>query len=1371
MSRAHHSHVPLIRMLVPVVLLLAITSPCTAQQAETARTEQPELERLAVRIASDSRCERLAAAQELARMESLDAGAASLARKAIEDPDLAVRLTSVAALSGAREMTPEVVGGFETALRDADPRVRQIAVRSVVCVKDASAAGFGLLEAASRDADAGVSDLAKLKLRGPEGVRAPAEGVREGGVTGAGEPAETGVPAGQGAARPGGTPGTGAGPGEAPRDPEQPATTPQPAPEALSIDDLIDRLSEPNPDIRLKAAQALGNMGPSAIKALPALQLALTDKDARVRKMAEWAIAQIWKLRRPSGESAGPPPENRIFFLTDITVNCDDNGPELNDEIACESSSSTADLFEFTTLSYLDLAEVARYRDDARKRGLPADKPLAELVSLDPDWEEAMLKFPIAKSYVKDHVVAVVCNGQTRFLHRRFGADDEFHEWGGGEHWGMSNGKYKATVHVFTIEGFRLAFEFEFTFARDGSNPAHLEALKGPADVNKAGRQLIQEFEADERAAAESGEEGAAERALDFRRQRAQRLSGLAGTLWVAVRDLVRFAERTPDHVAPFIDDATAAQVAARALDPAALRDWSTLGEMAYACHVMNRADLWPTMLQAMVWYEAALREVPVDSAEFWDRQAWCGWASAWHRLAQTAITHRNEVDRFWLYQERWLALADRIVEAHNGRPIELGTSKDRDTWPQPGWWRPEWNDILPSGLPEYEPEEEPEPTIARDEERRDLFDALEETLREIDRERALEKKWADGLWDSVRTAERKKTEAVSLLRAQAEMARAIRERLKYLRGLLAKLPETESATYLEAAIKFGIDCWDDAWGPKPQPTDRADDVVRRLISDLTKQHAQILAEQDKLIKETLDTYYDGIILEAEAKGRKANVEKNRDTATRVITDTEGLRALARAELYLASGQGDPFRLAGREAIDAGVPEHEIRMLEAIYFHQNGDVRHALHGYRKVVELLSKGRPEGAPLTAEDARRLLSAEKVGLADRARAMAWTLEHAYLKAIDAKAEGEAADLRGELDQRLAKGGEKGWLGAVVGYLKMGLFSAVSATMGREDALENLASQFQNDVARQHCGILLIQSLHERGVVLEGLDKLSNDEFMKLIRTAYPEAGQSVDADDALRMRAAIKAAYANVDVKRLAEVPKQMLNVDTGTPYFEKSDYQETAVEWWGDCVNLANVLTWLGPGAAWRVNGKVVYFKNWGWIGEARPAASAVVTAKEAASAALGIGKLPALLSQSGAGKMLVDQFSRFFSTSTWVQERGLDMAMQLAIGKVGEATGGTLGVLTGSDGRAEAEAGRLFGELFAAWGAGDVDVMKKIMIQHGITTEHLRTLIKAAEETAGSTRAAGELGAQHSQQLRRALDEIGDGGAIRRGTRCPAGIG
>ncbi|TMB53914.1 MAG: hypothetical protein E6J47_08815 [Chloroflexi bacterium] len=60
----------------------------------------------------------------------------------------------------------------------------------------------------------------------------------------------------------------------------------------VGVDELVGALQDPSPRVRAAAAQALGNNGRKARKAIPVLTSLGQDPDPRVRDLAAWAIKQ-----------------------------------------------------------------------------------------------------------------------------------------------------------------------------------------------------------------------------------------------------------------------------------------------------------------------------------------------------------------------------------------------------------------------------------------------------------------------------------------------------------------------------------------------------------------------------------------------------------------------------------------------------------------------------------------------------------------------------------------------------------------------------------------------------------------------------------------------------------------------------------------------------------------------------------------------------------------------------------------------------------------------------------------------------------------------------------------------------------------------
>jgi len=60
-----------------------------------------------------------------------------------------------------------------------------------------------------------------------------------------------------------------------------------------TVSSLVETLSDPQPDVRASAATALGQLGPDARAAVPALREALSDSRPLVRMLAEDALRRI----------------------------------------------------------------------------------------------------------------------------------------------------------------------------------------------------------------------------------------------------------------------------------------------------------------------------------------------------------------------------------------------------------------------------------------------------------------------------------------------------------------------------------------------------------------------------------------------------------------------------------------------------------------------------------------------------------------------------------------------------------------------------------------------------------------------------------------------------------------------------------------------------------------------------------------------------------------------------------------------------------------------------------------------------------------------------------------------------------------------
>jgi uncharacterized protein YkwD len=629
------------------------------------------------------------------------------------------------------------------------------------------------------------------------------------------------------------------------------------------------------------------------------------------------------------------------------------------------------------------------------------------------------------------------------------------------------------------------------------------------------------------------------------------------------------------------------------------------------------------------------------------------------------------------------------------------------------------------------------------------------DTAAQDDEDSAADIRWLTSIEEQLNDAEKLKNKALYDLEQKARCIAELQRRIDALNNLLKDLPlEEEAATNLEAAMRAAIDIWDSAWGPPPGPGKDVRVFVNEQIEVLKQKILVARKEQDDKIQEVLETYYGGIMEQLRERGPQCKMPEARAAAQQAIKDLNQIITYSKVELYGAADRGKEFQEAARACIAEGRYVPETHFLQAVWAASHGNRRLALEAFRHVEQ--ETAAPEETPMTGAKAREL-EAQGSSLHNQARAMVWILEDTYLKEIAAKAAGEAQQVRAEEEQRLQKAGDdSGLISNALTYLKMGEVSALSAITGREDALEGLASAYQNSVAAQEYGLLLMRSLHERGVSLGSLRGMTNDEFLDLIHSQYQEAGQKVTPADALQMRAAILAALNYTDAGRLAASQpatgsKQMLKVDTGADYFYHGSYAETELEWWGDAMNLANVLMFMVPVTDFSIVGKMLGRAGRVVLGDARAAGVAIDSATETAAVTGMASQLPRMFAETKTGQMMLNEFSRFFAKSTWLKDRALEMSVQLIGGMTGAAVGGTIGVLMGSDGKAEAEAGELLASLFAGWAAGDAGKMKALMQAHGITSEQVQAVAAAQERAAKASAELADAAGRHAGAIREAL--------------------
>src|SRR5262249_42809036 len=87
--------------------------------------------------------------------------------------------------------------------------------------------------------------------------------------------------------------------GEGPRGPLAQPSNKQPTYKGKSLDGWVKALRDSNPSTRREGAEALGEFGPKAEAAVPALIKALGDRDDQVRMLAAQALGRVGKATVP----------------------------------------------------------------------------------------------------------------------------------------------------------------------------------------------------------------------------------------------------------------------------------------------------------------------------------------------------------------------------------------------------------------------------------------------------------------------------------------------------------------------------------------------------------------------------------------------------------------------------------------------------------------------------------------------------------------------------------------------------------------------------------------------------------------------------------------------------------------------------------------------------------------------------------------------------------------------------------------------------------------------------------------------------------------------------------------------------------------
>ena len=244
-------------------------------------------------LRSDKALDRLDAAQSIGEMgpEAVAAAQVPLAR-ALRDPDPIVRVAAIRTIGSIGPRAIPVMPAIVRALKDKDPSVRMYAAAAMGMIGPKASIASRRLAAAEKDDDADVRAAAGwARTKVPDRKPSPREEAQPPRPI---EPEQE-----EDAAEP---PPAREQPRakRAPSAPSPPQPKLKPPPGGMTAEDWAEFANHRFPQVRQKAAKALGVMGADAKGAAPALEKAAADKDPEVAAEAGRALEQIRSASAPA---------------------------------------------------------------------------------------------------------------------------------------------------------------------------------------------------------------------------------------------------------------------------------------------------------------------------------------------------------------------------------------------------------------------------------------------------------------------------------------------------------------------------------------------------------------------------------------------------------------------------------------------------------------------------------------------------------------------------------------------------------------------------------------------------------------------------------------------------------------------------------------------------------------------------------------------------------------------------------------------------------------------------------------------------------------------------------------------------------------
>jgi hypothetical protein len=549
-----------------------------------------------------------------------------------------------------------------------------------------------------------------------------------------------------------------------------------------------------------------------------------------------------------------------------------------------------------------------------------------------------------------------------------------------------------------------------------------------------------------------------------------------------------------------------------------------------------------------------------------------------------------------------------------------------------------------------------------------------------------LDRRWLGSILDALSQAESRLTQTLALLATQRIAAAQLRARIQRLEQLLTVDDSTG-----DDPLDWFVTHWDAAWGQPPPvtPGQGVKDGLREEIAGLRQQLSGVLHEQDEDIAAIRDTY-GSVLAELQALGSRCATASVRQAGEALQQQVVTRGELAELELTFASGQRERFRALAENYIGAGKYVPLARLMEGF-----DDLEHAQpRGALQAMRLCLQADPKNA-VAAELTKRL-------------------EVGYLRALDANVLGEAAEVRDTCWNRLKQKGEEGFFGALLDVLSTGPANAINEAWNEESvARAEEAGTLQMDAATTHGGLLLIARLREQNLDLGQIRSLNNAQLISRVKELF---GRDISPRDALRMRTAMIAAFRDPQVEQLVSGRGQ-LSTDTGQRSAASDAFDETWREWIGDCVNVKNIITLVGPSAVYTQGGKLAQFSL--------AAEGELMTAKDAFAGAIRLPKLASALSRSKYGQVCVQELLQFYETtgnlSYLLAEGIVQQGIVQAASAVGQLAAGDLG---------DRIAG-LAGDLMTSFGVGDLELAVKLLRASGATAHQVRCVASRLHDMAG----------------------------------------